>query len=237
MCGRYTHLYTWKQLHRLLNLNAHPPEESLQNSWNVAPTQAAPVVSLDTNGNRVGSMMQWGFAPAWATNSTLRPINARSETVTTSPLFRGAFKSTRCIVAVSGFYEWKPGLTDKIPKQPYYITLLNDHIMFFAGLWTAPTDEQIARDTQRTLPTFTILTTTANEAMQQIHHRMPVMLDAAAVDEWLSNAPLNEPQIARLLTPVHSEELKLTPVSIRVNKPTNNDPRLIDPSDEPGSLF
>ena len=237
MCGRYTHLYTWKQLHRLLNLNAHPPEDSLQNSWNVAPTQAAPVVSLDKDGNRVGSMMQWGFAPAWATNSTQRPINARSETVSTSPLFRGAFKSTRCIVPVSGFYEWKPGMTDKMPKQPYYITLLNDPIMFFAGLWTAPIDEQSASDTQRALPTFTILTTTANEAMQQIHNRMPVMLAGAAVDEWLTNAPLNEEQTARMLAPMHSEELKLTPVSTRVNKPSNNDPKLIDPSEERNSLF
>ncbi len=236
MCGRYTHLYTWKQLHRLLNLLAQPPEESLKPSWNVAPTQAAPVVSLDKDGNRIGQYMQWGFAPAWATQATTRPINARCETVATSPLFRAAFRSTRCIVPVSGFYEWMAGMTSKIPKQPYYITLLNDPIMYFAGLWTPPQEAPEASQNQL-LPTFTILTTTANEAMQKVHSRMPVILTPQQVNTWLAAGPLSDTHLEAVFEPYPSESIGMVPVSSQVNKPAHNEPTNIERSEQPKGLF
>jgi putative SOS response-associated peptidase YedK len=138
MCGRFTKLYTWRELLRLLNLTAAtPPFEGISPSWNVAPSQSVPVVRTNEHGETVIETMRWGFTPAWAL-SIPPPINARSETVATSPMFREAFKSRRCLVPASGFYEWRPGPTARAPKQAFYIRLLNDPLLCFAGLWEPP---------------------------------------------------------------------------------------------------
>jgi putative SOS response-associated peptidase YedK len=120
MCGRYTHLYTWRQLHRLMTLTTPPLE--FEARYNVAPTQAAPVVRQDQGGVRSAAMLQWGLVPSWAKDASIcnSLINARAETVAEKPAFRAAFKSRRCIVPVSGFYEWK-GAKGSKGRQPYYI--------------------------------------------------------------------------------------------------------------------
>lgn len=216
MCGRFTHLFTWKQLHRLLSLTS--AEVLLDRSYNLAPSQHAPIVRESQQGRGV-EMAEWGFRPAWS-SGTLAPINARAETAATSPMFRGAFASRRCIVPISGFYEWQQ---TQRPKQPWYITRADGEIMLLAGLF----------ETREDGTTFAILTTPPNAFIATIHDRMPAVLEPESASRWLA-----EPE-ASLLRPAADGVLIARPVSSRVNSPKHNDAALIEPVDmsPPPSLF
>lgn len=163
--------------------------------------------------------MRWGFTPAWAKDAPTHPINARSETVATSAMFRDSFKHRRCIVPAGGFYEWKQGETPRSPKQAYFITLSDQPIMLFAGLWTPGVDDAP--------PTFTILTTAPNELMAGIHNRMPVIIRPQDAGTWLGITSLAD--VSSLFVPFPAEEMRAVAVSARVNSPRNNDPSLLTP--------
>lgn len=125
-------MYTWRELYELLALSIGTDPGELRNSYNVAPTQLSPIVQ---SGPAV-VFAEWGFRPAWSA-SPVAPINARAESAATSPLFRAAFKSRRCVVPVSGFYEWKKLAGG---KQPLYIRRADRRIMLLAGLWEPQED-------------------------------------------------------------------------------------------------
>src|SRR5690606_27298407 len=122
MCCRFTRTYSWREVHDFLNLT-FPSLDEMAPSYNVAPTQMAPICRLTDEGKRELASLQWGLIPTWAKETTAGVINARAETAATKPMFRSAFARRRCLVPVSGFYEWK-----KLPKrkQPFYIRLIND---------------------------------------------------------------------------------------------------------------
>lgn len=224
MCGRFTHLYTWRQLHRLMTLTS--PVE-LPARYNVAPGQRAPVVRAVGGGNDA-ALLRWGLLPAWAKDERFgyRTINARSETVRTAPAFRAAFKSRRCIVPVSGFYEWRkqPGA-----KRPLYFTPTESDVFALAGLW-----ECWRNDAGVEIETFTILTTVANEFMREIHDRMPVILGPAEFAEWLGGEPIDDSRAIELFAPCGPGEIRYWPVGTRVNSPKNDDASLIAPAPEAG---
>jgi putative SOS response-associated peptidase YedK len=214
MCGRFTRLYTWKQLHTLLDLR-YPADIEMQPSWNVAPSQTTPVCRLDAEGARELVTMKWGFTPAWSKDGKPGPINARSETVAANGLFRRAFASRRCIVPISGFYEWH---TIGGTKQPFYLRLTSLEPMPLAGIWERWGAGPDARDT------FAILTTSPNPLVEAIHDRMPVILHPGAVREWLG---ASDPGAA-LRMPFPAEIMEMFPVSPRVNSPQNNDASLCE---------
>ena len=113
--------------------------------------------------------LKWGLVPSWANDPSIgnKLTNARSETVAEKPSFRHAFKQQRCLVLADGFYEWKrEGKT----KQPYYIRMKDGRLFAFAGLWERWETQEPA------LETCALLTTTSNDLMKPIHHRMPVIL-------------------------------------------------------------
>lgn len=220
MCGRFTRLYTWKQLHDLLNLQ-YPPAAEMRPSYNVAPSQLTDVCRLTEKGERELVQMRWGLSPAWSASDSPAPINARCETVATSPMFRRAFQSRRCLVPASGFYEWQ---RTGQHKQPYYIHPLNDELFFFAALWERSGENEGVTDT------FTILTTGPNQLMANIHNRMPVIIRAADIPLWLSTTQPPE----RLFEPYPAEETAAHTVSSRVNSPRNNDPQLCEPAQSEG---
>lgn len=235
MCGRYTHLFTWKQLHRLMGLTT--PVE-LPFRYNVAPTQSAPVM-LSGGGARRLEFFRWGLVPFWAKDPAIgnRTINARSETVATSPSFRAAFKRRRCLVPASGFYEWQK-VEGEGHKQPWYITPASEEIFAFAGLWEhwSGKDEHAGED----LHTFTILTTTANRAMAPIHDRMPVILSAGQFDTWLDPAVEDGVVLSPMLAPCAPERLKFARVGTWVNSPRHEDAKCIEPAESgagEGGLF
>jgi putative SOS response-associated peptidase YedK len=240
MCGRFTHRYTWAELHRLLRL-VSPPIEPLPR-YNVAPTQLAPVVravmgvsgepgaaGTGAGGGRTLGMLRWGLIPSWANDERIGAslINARAEGIESKPSFRAALTRRRCIVPVSGFYEWQPppphAATTKLAKQPYYIHAADEsEPLLLAGLWESwrpPAGGE-------TVETFTVITTTPNEVMAPLHNRMPVILDEEGVDRWLAPGPTSRedvPRLLALLRPCAAERLVTRAVSARVNSPRNDD--------------
>src|SRR6516162_7048727 len=139
-------------------------------------------------------------------------INARAETVRDKPSFRSAFKQRRCLIPVSGFYEWKR--TAK-PKQPYFVCPRDRGLFSFAGLWESWHDQE-----GEVIDSCTILTTSANELMQSIHDRMPVSLDPASDDVWL-DASASADALQSLLVPAPSDGMEAIAVNSWVNNTRN----------------
>ncbi|KAA5539233.1 SOS response-associated peptidase [Adhaeribacter rhizoryzae] len=205
-------------------------------NYNAAPSQPLPVIT-NTNPEK-GAFLSWGLLRAWATTAkTNRPINARAETLTQSPMFRNLIGRKRCLVLADGFYEWKkiiqalntlfdlpqsPG-KGKIIRQPYRFTLQNEDLFSFAGLW----DEWVDKSTGEVLKTFTIITTEANKLVKEVHERMPVILTPEAEELWLNNdEPVND--LLDLLQPYDADQMKAYPVSDLINSPVNNSPEVIN---------
>lgn len=239
MCGRYV-IERFPELNkRLLDV----PIDilfPLRPTWNAAPSQTLPVLveSEDQQTWQVKGM-SWGLIPRWTKpgeRPKVTPINARAETVAEKPMFRSLFKQRRCIVPANGFYEWQctgqhTGLGKSAGKQPYYIHLKNDPMMYFAGLY----DEATGQD-GKPFESYTIITTTANETMAHLHDRMPVMLDLEDVEHWLSRSETESEPLEYLLKPAPDDAIDIYPVSTAVNSPRNNEPDLIDPLEEQASL-
>ncbi|MGD9741970.1 MAG: SOS response-associated peptidase [Dongiaceae bacterium] len=219
MCSRFTHRLTWKQINELYRLTGAEPME-FDPRYNLAPRQKAPVIRECPDGLREAVMMRWGLIPAWAGDPSIayKTINARAETVATAPSYRAAFKTRRCIVPASGFYEWqKTGG----PKQPWLIEAIDDAPLSLAGLW-----ERWEKGEQP-VETFSIITTTPNELVAPIHDRMPVILAPEDFDAWLKPEPL--PAATSLLRPYPADLMKACRISTRVNSPKNDDPAIIEP--------
>jgi putative SOS response-associated peptidase YedK len=199
-------------------------EMGIVRRYNIAPSQSAPIIRQDEAGRRV-DLIRWGLIPFWAKSEKVgyNLINARGDTIAEKPAFRQAFKRRRCLIPASGFYEWRTMPGSRV-KQPYYITLQSGELMTFAGLWESwrnAADEQIE--------TFTIITTDANELLAKLHNRMPDILDRGDWDAWLDpNA--SEATLLKLIHPYPSDEMRVWPVSTRVNKPGADIPALIEPA-------
>ena len=194
-------------------------------SYNVAPQSMQPVVRLDSEtGERELSFMRWGLIPFWSKDSKIAysTINAKAETITTSPAYREAIKRRRCLVPADWFYEWKK--MDAKKKQPYAIALNDGSLFAFAGLWDTWKDKA----TGQAINTYTVITTDPNQLMEPLHNRMPVILQRRDYDRWL--APGDPSQLpVDLLRPFPAEEMKAWPVSPRVGNVRNNDPSLVEP--------
>ena len=221
MCGRYTLATPDDSLAELLDL-PDPPE--LGPRYNIAPTQPVAVLRAppDRDVRRI-EMLRWGLVPSWAKDPAIgnRMINARSETVDQKPSFKAAFRRRRCLVLADGFYEWQ---RLKRGKQPYYIHLIDGGPFAFAGLW-----EEWADPDGSVIETCTILTTSANELMADLHDRMPVILDRSAYELWLDATVHDARVLAPLLQPFPSEKLAAHAVSTWVNSPRNDDQACIKP--------
>jgi putative SOS response-associated peptidase YedK len=229
VCGRYTHLFTWRQLHRLLEL-LDWPEVELSSRYNVAPTQSAPVVRLNERGERAGMLLRWGLVPSWADGLAggSRMINARGETVFDKPAFRAAARQRRCLIPISGFYEWKAG-TNQRAKTPHWIGRADRGVLCLAGLWESWTD--LRASTTSEVETFTIVTTSASAFMQPLHDRMPVILEQGDWHAWLDPAT-ERAVLERMVRPYMGSDLVAFPVGRGVNKPQRDDPGLIQPVPE-----
>ena len=228
MCGRFTREFSWAQVRDFLDLR-WPTSAEIAPSWNVAPTQVSPVARVAAEGERAGgrelAFMKWGLVPFWAKDPSIgsRMLNARAEGIESKPAYRAAFARRRCVVPVSGFYEWKKtGETSrgKPVKQPYYIFPAEGAILALAGLWESWDHGE------GPLETFTIITTRPNAMMAELHDRMPVVLDAAGVGAWLDPG-LSKEGVLDLLVPAPEGTLDCHAVGTAVNSPRNNGPELI----------
>ncbi len=133
MCGRMTQQTSPSEVARIFD--AEPPsDEAIAPRFNCAPTDPLTVV-LERDDGRLVERHRWGLIPPWAVDAaqSARMINARAETVATSPAFRVALRRRRCIVPADGFYEWeRRGAT----RQPWLIRRSDRAPMAMAGLWS-----------------------------------------------------------------------------------------------------
>lgn len=198
-----------------------------------------PVVCSDRSAGI--RLFRWGLVPSWAADEQeakeimLKTFNARSETISSKPAFRESFASRRCLVPVRGFFEWQHLGGRKIP---WYVTLRDEDIFSLAGIW----DSWVMQG-GIVLNTFSVVTTRANELMEEIHNtkkRMPVIIPAGADEAWLSEGA-NANDLSLLMEPAGSDMLAAHTVSPLITniRADRNRPELIIPYAYPvqGTLF
>lgn len=220
MCGRYTITVTIDELLLHYNIDG-PPIPFHTPRYNVAPGQMTPAIINDGKQNRIGPL-KWGLIPSWAKDEKMgfKMINARAETVMEKPAYRASFKSKRCIIPADGFYEWKVIGT---AKQPMRIMLKSRNIFSMAGLY----DTWISPDGQK-ISTCTIITTTPNSLMLDIHDRMPVILRPEDEALWLDRDNQDVDLLQSLLVPYDAAEMQAYPVSSQVGNVKNDSSELIE---------
>lgn len=211
MCGRFTQFFTWAEVHAFLDVLGAP--RNIQPRYNIAPTDTIDVAAIGRDGDRKLVPMRWGLIPSWR-NKPLRELpatfNARRESVAERPMFRDAYWQRRCIIPMSGFYEW---INTPVGKQPFFISGASQPVLGVAGLWDRwrdPAGDWVISATMIVQP--------ANNFMGRIHTRMPTFVDIEDVDSWLSGAAGLE-----ALKPASEELLTARAVSKRVNKVGNSD--------------
>ncbi len=217
MCGRYKLGLTGEEVAEAFGLLATP---EVRPRYNIAPSQAAPVVLAAPGRPPEARLMRWGLVPSWARDPAIghRMINARAETVADKPAYRVAFQRRRCLVPADGFYEWQRRGDARVP---HLLRLRGGGAFAFAGLWESWEGPEGA------LETFTILTTAPNALVALIHDRMPVILGPGDRDRWLRDA---DPRaLAALLRPFDPDAMEAFPVSRAVNDPRFDDPSCAQP--------
>lgn len=220
MCGRYALYGPTSRLRE--QFGAEIDELDFAPRYNAAPLQLLPVIRQRPGGERVAHLLRWGLIPSWSKDPAIasKLINARGETLPEKPSFRSAFKSRRCIIPASGFYEWKAIAGG---KQPYFIRPANDDFFGIAGLWerwTPPDGEP--------LDTFAIITTDATDTLRPLHDRMPVILRADDYGPWLSKET-HADFLRQLVVPCDANAITMYPVSPNVGNVRNDAPDLVEP--------
>lgn len=223
MCGRAYSTFTDDEL--ALRYESKKPVKipELKPNFNMSPTHEVLVVR-NNDDQLAFDFLRWGLIPAWAKEASIgyKMINARGETIAEKPSFKKAFKSRRCIIPLSGFIEWKR--EEKI-KRPFKIYLKDEPIMSVAGIWESWRPGKDEKEVQ----TFSIITTSANEFMTNIHDRMPVILRKKDEDAWLDPANEDVEALNELLKPCPSSWLKADEISTLINSPRNNRKEALEP--------
>lgn len=202
--------------------------EPLKKSWNVAPTDLVYTVT-ERDGKRQLDSMRWGLVPHWSTDTKTIHINARSETVDSTPAFRDSFSRKRCLIPADGFYEWE---SPDRGRTPHWVYRADGHPMAFAGIWSSRIDPE----TEEWQRTCSIITTEAQGVIASIHDRMPISVGPGSWGPWLDR-DLRDPEPVRsLLDPINADLLMEHVVSRRVNSVRNDGPQLRDEV-EPETLF
>ncbi|MEV8505818.1 SOS response-associated peptidase [Actinoplanes sp. NPDC051475] len=221
MCGRYATTKSEADLGELFDAVA--VAEAPAASWNVAPTDPVPLIRMSQRHEaRVVDTARWGLVPPWATDlrAGVRMINARSETVATSPAFAASFERRRCLVPADGWYEWVR--TDK-QRQAYYMTPLDSSVLAFAGIWTMWRGETL---------TCSVLTTAALGGLKAVHDRMPLILPGERWEPWLAGG--GDPgDLLRPLSEAALEAIEVRAVRPDVGNVRHNGPQLTTPEAAP----
>ncbi|MCH9694010.1 MAG: SOS response-associated peptidase [Gammaproteobacteria bacterium] len=217
MCGRFAFYSPSEATAALFGVDG---ALTVEPQYNIAPTQFIAAVRDNEQQQRELVMLRWGLVPFWAKDPAIgnRMINARAETVAEKPSYRAAFRHRRCVVLADGFYEWR---REGEAKTPYFISLASGEPFALAGLWENWTD----KSSGDSLQTTTLITTEANDFMQPLHHRMPVIVQRDTADEWLSGSTEFLEQAAD-----RAPALQAWPVDRRVNNARNESEVLIDPA-------
>ena len=215
MCGRFGLWANPKQVADHFQLQEPLP---FTTRYNIAPSQEILAVGQTREEKRKAAWLRWGLVPHWAKEQKIayKMINARAETIFTKPAYKAAAKRHRCLIPASCFFEWQRKEVNK--KQPYCIRPKNEDLFAFAGLWEHWEDQEASRK----IDSCTIVTTRANEAVAELHDRMPVIIGIEDFDLWLDRSMQDSGKLQTLLEPVSSYELEMYPVGFEVNSPSND---------------
>ncbi len=226
MCGRYTLSNPSGSFSETPDIDARFLAEFVETGWlkprfNIAPTQDVPVITNE--GSRRIEKMRWGLVPFWAKDVKIgsRMINARGETVAEKPAFRASFRSKRCLMPATGFYEWR---REGKSKTPMLIRLKGGGYFSMAGLYDRWKDPD-----GNWLSSCTIITTGPNELMSPIHDRMPVILPEEAEAAWINLEVDSADELKPLIRPFPAASMEAFEVSAAVNSSKNQGPELIEP--------
>lgn len=227
MCGRFVGNFNSEDLVNEigdaveafgLTLRVPDFDGPLLQNFNVAPTHVVPILRV-IGSEVVVDVMRWGLIPIWAKDASIgaKMINARSETITEKPSFKGLVPGHRCIIPMNGFYEWNRD-NPKV-KIPYFVTRTDGRLMLGAGIWS---DSPIVDEAR----TFALITRDSVDDLSAVHDRSPVEFTAQDAVEWMSasQAPLE------LFAPQQQPRFHTLQVSTRVNAVRNNDSGLIEPA-------
>lgn len=224
MCGRYVLKATLEQLQK--NYGAVPDGTFLMEpNYNVAPSHHMPVIlETEETGKRIIRPQRWGLVPFWADSlkTGYSMINARGESLSKKKSFQKPFKSQRCIVPASGFYEWK---TTESGKYPHFIKRKQSKMMHFAGLW----EEWKDKENDEVVYSYTIITTDANKPMKELHDRMPALLLPEEFDPWLDPSNHDTDALQDLIRPWPDDDIDFYRVNDEVGNVRNNRPELLEP--------
>ncbi len=221
MCGRFSNDAKPEQIEKEFKVKISQ-EKLFKPRYNIAPTQTIAAV-LESNGERIIDALRWGLIPSWAKDESIgnKLINARAETLAEKPSFKNAFRSHRCIIPASGFYEWQKKGTGA--KQPFYFHLKDKDVFGFAGLY----EQWLDKESGEQIETCTIITTEANKVLEPVHDRMPVILKPEYYEQWLDVKEKDTDKLQKLLAPYPSAEMDSYRVSKSVNIPSNDSPELV----------
>ncbi|WP_138444232.1 SOS response-associated peptidase [Sinomonas susongensis] len=238
MCGRYVMARAVGDLVAEFDVD-ETLVESLEPSYNVAPTDPVPIV-LDRRDRETKNLSRklvtarWGLVPSWAKDAkgAARLINARRETVTEKPSFRKAAAQRRALVPADGYYEWQKEETGgKTAKIPTYLHAPSEDVLAFAALFENWPDPSLPPDDpHRWLRTCTIITAPASDALGHIHDRTPLMVPRDLWADWLNPEITSEGDVRSLIDAMPEPHLVPRVVGDLVNSVRNNGPELIEPA-------
>jgi putative SOS response-associated peptidase YedK len=224
VCARITLTTTGTEIADLFGLSYDRSEEARRKRYNVAPSQAIPVVRV-ANGKRELADLKWGLIPHWADNPRADGfVNARVETASEKPAFRAAFRTRRCLVPTHGFYEWSH--TGK-KKLPYFFRKAGGGLLAYAAVWDS------WNGPHGPVETVAVLTVPANELVRPLHDRMPAIVTEDRFAAWLDPRETRAEKLLPLLVPYPVEQMECWPVSDRVNAAAEDEPALLLPIPEP----
>ncbi|HMD45489.1 MAG TPA: SOS response-associated peptidase [Acidimicrobiales bacterium] len=230
MCGRIALFTPPARLARYFEAELEGDlDRTGQPVYNVGPT--TDVYAARTRGRpgtpptRVLELFRWGLVPSWAADLSAgnRRFNARAESVATTPAFRGAFASRRALVAADGFYEWR---RTPAGRQPHYFERSDGEPMAFAGLYEFWRDRTRPDDASAWVRSCTIITAAAGPDSEEIHDRVPVVMDPDSFDVWLDPDNDDRPGLESLLHAAPPGTLRHHPVDPKVGNVRNDSPEL-----------
>ena len=225
------------------NLVENDSNPTLPLNWNIAPTNEIYIIKdRDRESHqRVLDSASWGLIAPWQKNfaearaGQSHAINARSESIHEKPTFRDAFRTSRCLIPATGYYEWATSLGKYSPKQPFYISHTDGAPLSIAGIWSTWRSES-----GEEIQSASIITREAVGELATIHSRMPVFMPRERWQEWLDPMQRDINQLQALMqNPEPAAGLVTRPVSPRVNLVANNGPSIIEEIElgEPETLF
>lgn len=240
MCGRYVQTLGAQELVDSFDVAGSTLDQSLPLNWNIAPTNEIYIIRNESD-SRILDCASWGLIAPWqktfaeARASQSHAINARSESIHEKPTFRHAFRTSRCLIPATGYYEWATSLGRYSPKQPFYITRIDGKPLPIAGIWSSWQSES-----GQVIQSASIITREAVGELATIHSRMPIFMPVERWSDWLDPKSRDINRLINMLSvPEPDAGVVARPISSQVNLVANNGPELIIPIElgAPETLF